>query len=124
MAPTKVFLYIFSISNFSAANNKRWTTFSTGVTGYIGGDFLYAIHQAHPDWEYSILIRSKDKGAQVASQYPSARIVYGDLDSLDIIEEEVKNADIVYHTADCDHVACAKPIAKALAHHTLATPSG
>jgi hypothetical protein len=51
---------------------------------------------AHHDWEYSLLIHNKDKGAQVAKKYPSARIVYGDLDSLDIIEEEVKNANIIY----------------------------
>ncbi|CAG8275825.1 unnamed protein product [Penicillium nalgiovense] len=102
MAPTKVFL--------------------TGVTGYIGGDVFYAVHQAHPDWEYSLLIRNKDKGAQVARKYPSARIVYGDLNSPDIIEEEVKNADIIYHCADCDHVASAKAIAKGLAHHTPSNP--
>ncbi|CEL11758.1 hypothetical protein ASPCAL14855 [Aspergillus calidoustus] len=81
-----------------------------GVTGYIGGDVFYALHQAHPDWEYSLLICNKDKGAQVAKKYPSARIVYGDLDLLDIIEKEVKNANIIY------------PIAKGLAHHTPRNP--
>ena len=53
------------------------------------------MHQAHPDWHYSLLVRSKDKAAQVTSKYPNVRIVLGDLDSSDIIEEEVKNADIV-----------------------------
>ncbi|OQE30741.1 hypothetical protein PENFLA_c002G04373 [Penicillium flavigenum] len=103
MAPTKVFL--------------------TGVTGYIGGDVFYAVYEAHPDWHYSLLIRNKDKGAEVASKYPSARIVYGDLDSPGIIEEEVMNADIIYHCADCDHVASAKAIAKGLAHHTPSNPA-
>lgn len=71
-------------------------TISTGTTGYIGGDSLFAIHQAHPDWQLSVLVRNKDKGAQLASKYPDARLVYGDLDSASVLEEEVKNADIVY----------------------------
>jgi putative NADH-flavin reductase len=51
---------------------------------------------AHPDWQLSVLVRSKEKAAQVSSKYPGIRIVHGDLDSADIIEEEVKNADIVF----------------------------
>lgn len=74
------------------------TSFRTGTTGYIGGDSLFSIAQAHPDWKLSVLVRSKEKGAKLASEYPQARVVYGDLDSADIIEEEVKNADIVYRT--------------------------
>jgi hypothetical protein len=67
--------------------------------------------------------------------------VVGDLDSSELIEEEVKNADIVfrmliprhvpsYHVtnniypdfADCDHVAAAKAIAKGAQHHTPERP--
>ena len=32
----------------------------------------------------------------MASQYPNVRLVYGDLDSTDLIVEEAKNADIAY----------------------------
>ncbi|KAB8277021.1 hypothetical protein BDV30DRAFT_205698 [Aspergillus minisclerotigenes] len=96
--------------------------FLTGATGYIGGDVFYAVHQAHPDWQYSLLVRSKDKAAQVTSKYPNVRIVLGDLDSSNIIEEEVKNADIILHCADCDHVASAEAIAKGAAHHTPENP--
>jgi hypothetical protein len=42
------------------------------------------------------LVHNKDKAEQVKAQYPTIRIIYGDLDSSDIIEEEVKNADIVF----------------------------
>lgn len=70
----------------------------TGITGYIGGDAFFSITQAHPDWQLSVLVRNKDKGAKLASQYPQVRIVHGDLESADILEEEVKNADIVYRT--------------------------
>ncbi|PLB43217.1 putative nucleoside-diphosphate-sugar epimerase [Aspergillus steynii IBT 23096] len=96
--------------------------FVTGATGYIGGDVFFDFNQAHPDWEYSVLTRSKEKGAQVSSKYPNARIVIGDLDSSDVIAEETKNADIVLHCADCDHVASAEAIAKGAAQHTPERP--
>ncbi|KAJ5903451.1 hypothetical protein N7504_005834 [Penicillium tannophilum] len=96
--------------------------FITGTTGYIGGDGLYAIANAHPDWELSALVRNKDKAAVLSSKYPKIRVVHGDLDSTDIIEEEVKKADIVFHFADCDHVAAAEAIAKGAKHHTPERP--
>lgn len=69
---------------------------STGATGYIGGDALYALMQKHPrDYDVATLVRNSDKGAQVASQYPSIRLVYGDLDSAETLEEEARKADIV-----------------------------
>jgi nucleoside-diphosphate-sugar epimerase len=88
----------------------------------------------------SALVRSKDKAEQVKAQYPSIRIVHGDLDSSDVIEEEVKNADIVFRQfsaqqfdvvctanhfpdfADCDHVAAAQAIDKGCQHHTVERP--
>ena len=69
--------------------------FATGVTGYIGGDAIYAIETAHPEYEITCLVRNSDKGAQVAQEYPNFELVYGDLDSVDLIEEESKKADIV-----------------------------
>ncbi|KAJ5165309.1 uncharacterized protein N7500_007139 [Penicillium coprophilum] len=96
--------------------------FLTGATGYIGGDGLFVLAGAHPDWEYSALVRSKEKAAQVTSKYPQIRTVIGDLDSSELIEEEVKNADIVFNFADCDHVAAAKAIAKGAQHHTPERP--
>lgn len=56
------------------------------------------MYQAHPEWQYSVLVRNKDKAAQLSSKYPNVRVVHGDLESADIIEEEVKNADIVFRT--------------------------
>ncbi|KAJ5223528.1 hypothetical protein N7468_008070 [Penicillium chermesinum] len=96
--------------------------FITGATGYIGGDGLYAIATAHPDWEFSALVRNKEKASQLTSKYPQVRVVHGDLDSADVIENEVKNADIVFNFADCDHVAAAQAIAKGAQHHTPERP--
>ncbi|EXJ92727.1 hypothetical protein A1O3_01279 [Capronia epimyces CBS 606.96] len=87
----------------------------TGTTGYIGGDFLYLVSQVHPDWEITCLVRNSDKGAKVAAVYPKVRLIYGDLDAVETIEEAAANADIVYHFANCDHEASAKAIAKGLA---------
>ena len=68
---------------------------STGASGYIGGDALYEVAHAHPEYEISCLVRNSDKGALIASQYPKVRLVYGDLDNSEILEEEAKKADIV-----------------------------
>lgn len=68
---------------------------STGSTGYIGGDALYALVEAHPDYDVTILVRNSEKGALIASKYPSVKLVYGDLDSATLLEEEAKKADIV-----------------------------
>ncbi|OJD35442.1 nucleoside-diphosphate-sugar epimerase [Diplodia corticola] len=90
--------------------------FITGITGYIGGDALYALHKAHPDWSYTALVRTKDKGAKVQQAYSNVDIVYGDLDSYDLIKGEASKADIVIHTADAsDHEPAAKAIAEGLA---------
>jgi len=96
--------------------------FLTGTTGYIGGDGLYVLYQAHPDWEYSALVRTKEKATQLVSKFPKVRIVYGDLDSADILEEEAKKADIVYHFADADHEGSASALLKGLSTHTPDRP--
>jgi N-acetyl-gamma-glutamylphosphate reductase len=74
--------------------NHPLTLPSTGATGYIGGDVLYTITRAHPEFEYAALVRGA-KGAVVAAAYPKIRIVNGSLDDAVIIEEESAKADIV-----------------------------
>ncbi|KAI2472616.1 NAD(P)-binding protein [Annulohypoxylon bovei var. microspora] len=98
--------------------------FLTGATGYIGGDALYSLVKAHPDYEYTLLVRNEERGKPVAAAYPQARIVYGTLDDVDIIEKEAAAADIVVHTADsADNVPSATAITKGLAAgHTAEKP--
>jgi N-acetyl-gamma-glutamylphosphate reductase len=74
---------------------KMTRLFILGATGYIGGDALYAVVQAHPEYEITALVRNSDKGAVVAKEYAKVKLVYGDLDSVELIEEESKKADIV-----------------------------
>ena len=69
--------------------------FITGATGYIGGDALYAIANTHPEYELTALVRNSDKGAQVVKDYAKIKLVYGDLDSVDLITEESTKADVV-----------------------------
>lgn len=71
---------------------------STGVTGYIAGDALFAIYSEHPDYEYVCLVRTEQKGEQVKKAFPNARIVLGDLDNSALLEEEAAKADIVLRT--------------------------
>ena len=79
------------------ANEVRLFTFcnSTGVTGYIAGDALKALYQENPEFEYRLLIRTKEKADQVQKQFPSAILLLGDLDSSSLLEEEASKADIV-----------------------------
>ncbi|KAI1180799.1 nucleoside-diphosphate-sugar epimerase [Nemania sp. FL0916] len=98
--------------------------FLTGATGYLGGEALYSIHQAHPDFEFTLLVRNEERGKQVSAKYPNAKFVYGSLDDSEVIEKAAAAADIVVHTADSsDHVPSANAIAKGLSKgHTNEKP--
>ena len=67
-------------------------------------------------------MRNSDKGAKVASQYPSIRLVYGDLDSATLLTEEAAKADIVCHWANADHEAGANALVAGLAKRQDARP--
>ncbi|BCR89563.1 uncharacterized protein ACHE_50761A [Aspergillus chevalieri] len=89
--------------------------FLTGITGYIGGDAFYYIQQNHHDIEFSALIRTEDKARKVQDQYPSVRVVIGELDDSDKLTKEAAWADVVIHTADAsDHAGAANAISKGL----------
>ncbi|KAL8650339.1 MAG: hypothetical protein Q9210_003880 [Variospora velana] len=97
--------------------------FVTGATGYIGGDALYELMRRHSnDYQVATLVRDSDKGAQVASQYPNIRLVYGDLDSAETLHEEAKKADVVLHCANADHVVAAEALTSGLAAHAPESP--
>ncbi|EKG10799.1 NAD-dependent epimerase/dehydratase [Macrophomina phaseolina MS6] len=95
--------------------------FALGTTGYIGGDALYSISTAHPEYEWTCLVRNSDKGALIAKQYPKVKLVYGDLDSSDLITEESAKADIVCNWANCDHAGAATAIIAGLSQRSAPT---
>ncbi|TGO20542.1 hypothetical protein BPAE_0287g00110 [Botrytis paeoniae] len=98
--------------------------FITGSTGYIGGDAFYTLYNAHPDWEFTALVRNSDRGAPVAAAFPKVHLVYGSLEDTSILEEEAAKADVVLHTADSsDNKMAAEAIATGLAKgHTPSNP--
>ncbi|KAF2653896.1 NAD(P)-binding protein [Lophiostoma macrostomum CBS 122681] len=98
--------------------------FITGATGYIGGDTLHALYEKHPEYSYSALVRSEEKGQPAKKAFPNVRLVIGDLDNSKVLEEEAAKADIVIHTADAsDHEGAARAIAQGLASgHSKESP--
>jgi len=85
---------------------------------------LHALEKAHPDYEYTAMVRNSDRGALVAAVYPRIRLVYGTNDDTKLIEEECAKADIVIHTADAsDNAGAANAIAAGLSKgHTKEHP--
>ncbi|KAL8732253.1 MAG: hypothetical protein Q9166_002825 [cf. Caloplaca sp. 2 TL-2023] len=73
-------------------------------------------------YEVAALVRNSEKGAQVASQYPTIRLVYGDLNSAAVLEEEAKKADIVLNCANADDEVAAEALTKGLAAHSPDSP--
>lgn len=73
-----------------------------------------AVANAYPDLEITALVRNSDKGAKIAAQYAKVRLVYGDLDSTELLKEEASKADIVLHCADCDHQGAAEALVAGL----------
>jgi uncharacterized protein YbjT (DUF2867 family) len=69
--------------------------FITGITGYIGGDLFHHLTQHHADYEFSALIRTKEKAKYLTDLYPNVRVVLGELDDAEKIERESAWADIV-----------------------------
>ncbi|KAI4741438.1 NAD(P)-binding protein [Aureobasidium sp. EXF-12298] len=98
--------------------------FITGATGYIGGDTLYELYNKHPEYSYTALVRTAEKGKSVTDKFPKVKTVQGDNDSSDLLKEEASKADIVIHTADAsDHEGAAKAIAEGLASgHSASKP--
>ncbi|TDZ40289.1 Uncharacterized protein C8035_v003640 [Colletotrichum spinosum] len=98
--------------------------FLTGVTGYVGGDAFYTLYEKHPEYDYSLLVRTEERAGVVRKAYPNVRIVIGSNSDSEILEEEAAAADVVIHTADsADDVPSAQAITKGLANgHSAEKP--
>lgn len=118
-------------SNFVIAING---SYSTGASGYIGGDVLYALKSALPTCQYTVLLRDEAKAQKLSQAYPDVQIVLGDLDASSTLEQQAREADIVIReyptsrhplpltniglfsldTASSNHVKSAEAIARGL----------
>ncbi|KAK3903168.1 hypothetical protein C8A05DRAFT_14855 [Staphylotrichum tortipilum] len=96
--------------------------FATGVTGYLGGDAVYAILDAHPEYDVTCLVRNKTKGAWVAEAHSGITIVYGELDDGSLLEEEAAKTDIVCNFANATHETSVQALARGLARRTRPGP--
>ncbi|KAL4977568.1 hypothetical protein BDW66DRAFT_158688 [Aspergillus desertorum] len=91
--------------------------FLTGSSGYVGGDLLYALLSAHPDWESSItlLLRNTSYAATFKSAYPKINLFFASHKDKAAIAEEVAKHDLVLHFAlSADHLPSAEAIVSGL----------
>ncbi|KAL4914757.1 NAD(P)-binding protein [Aspergillus aurantiobrunneus] len=97
--------------------------FLTGASGYIGGDVLHALREAHPEYVMSVLVRDEAKAGIIAAAYPDVRTVLGDLDSAPLIEEQASQADVVIHAASSSHINSVEAIARGLSRRDMSSPA-
>jgi nucleoside-diphosphate-sugar epimerase len=118
------FINDFNSHETKIAKMAPKNVFITGTTGFIGGDVFYALNKAQPSWNYTILVRSEDKGKDVQKQYPDVKLAIGSLDDSEVIKKAASEADIVIHTAESsDHQGSARAIAAGLrSTHSSSNP--
>ncbi|KAM4058418.1 NAD(P)H-binding domain-containing protein [Hirsutella rhossiliensis] len=110
----KIFLQVLPLSTLSRADPDDLPD-RTGATGYIGGTALDCIVKAHPEHEYTLLVRDEQRAAPIKAKYPNVKFAYGRLEDATVLEKAAAEADVVVHTADSsDNLAGAVAIAKGL----------
>ncbi|KAL5356577.1 hypothetical protein BJX96DRAFT_162557 [Aspergillus floccosus] len=97
--------------------------FLTGASGYVGGDILHLLRSRHPEYKYSVLLRDNGKAASITKTYPDVRVVSGDLDSASLIEDEVRQSDIIINAASSGHIKCVEAIGRGLATRIDSKPA-
>ncbi|KAJ9607137.1 hypothetical protein H2200_008209 [Cladophialophora chaetospira] len=96
--------------------------FLTGASGLVGGEALHQIASQPSEHQMSCLVRDAEKGSIIKKAYPDVRIVEGDLDSIDIIRKEAKDADVVFHLASTNHLPSATAILEGISDKSRSTP--
>ncbi|SCN66081.1 related to nucleoside-diphosphate-sugar epimerase [Fusarium fujikuroi] len=69
--------------------------FLTGASGYVGGQLLHELAQAHPEYTIATLVRDANAAETIAKAYPRVRTVVGDLDDSALVEQEASQALVV-----------------------------
>ncbi|KAF5024070.1 hypothetical protein F66182_3866 [Fusarium sp. NRRL 66182] len=86
----------------------------TGASGYVGGQLLRELVQAHPEYTIAALVRDAHDVETISQAYPKVRIVQGDLDHVQLVEQEASQASVVLMVQD---VASNKHISSLQAMH-------
>lgn len=63
--------------------------------GYIGGTALDHVYKAHPDYDYTLLVRDEKRGEPIKAKYPTAKFIYASLENSDAVRDAAAAADIV-----------------------------
>lgn len=77
------------------------SVFSTGASGYIGGQVLRELVRGHPEYAVTALVRDANSAARISQAYPKIRTVIGDLNDGHLVEQEASRASVVLR-ACCD----------------------
>ncbi|PPJ52871.1 hypothetical protein CBER1_11202 [Cercospora berteroae] len=75
----------------------------TGTTGYVGGTVLDTPYNAHPEYNFTAILR-KDPPSNFKSKYPNVKVIKGSYDDAEILQSAAKDVDIVVHSGDSDHL--------------------
>jgi uncharacterized protein YbjT (DUF2867 family) len=85
------------MSNLASFFNS--SIYRTGATGYIGGSVLAALIREHPDYDFTVLLRTMPVGFH--QQFPNVKVVLGDFDSSEAITNAAGEADIAIRSLHC-----------------------
>lgn len=104
--------------------NQNLKVFITGVTGYLGGSVADKLIKN--GYKVSGLVRTEDAEKIELLEERGIKSVIGSLDDVEILSNAAREADIVIHTANVDHVASVYTLVAALEHtgKTLITTTG
>lgn len=58
------------------------------------------MYKAHPEYDYTLLVRNEERGRLVAEKYPDVKFVYGTLDDAEVLEKAAAAADIIVRMLD------------------------
>ncbi|RBR22067.1 hypothetical protein FVER53590_00152 [Fusarium verticillioides] len=89
--------------------------FLTGASGYVGGQLLHELTQAHPEYTIATLVRDANAAETIARAYPRVRTVVGDLDDSALVEQEASQALVVLNVASNKHIGSLQAIHRGLA---------
>lgn len=67
-------------------------------TGYIGGTVLDYAYRAHPDYEYTVFVRSEERAKPIKAKYPKVNFVYGALEDSETLMDAAAKTDVVIRT--------------------------
>ncbi|KAF5672333.1 nucleoside diphosphate sugar epimerase [Fusarium heterosporum] len=88
--------------------------FLTGASGYAGGQLLHELAQSHPEYTIAALVRDANAAKTISQAYPKVRIVVGDLDDSELVEQEASKASVVLNVASNKHIASLQAIHRGL----------